>query len=250
VKASGTASYSTVASGGNYNAYVMNAGDRKVNFRSQPSKSSAVIAQYPSGKQVYVLAHGEVWDKIEIDGVQGWMMTQYLTTSVPAPTPTPKPKETDSASYYTAYVVSENQKGVHVRKGKSTNYTVLFTVPYGAPVAVLEHGTSWDYIQYNGKKGYMNNQFLQLAKPSNAPAITTLDPSVTPTPTPKFEPYTTTVNVDQLNFHQQKGDWSSNVHKVGRLNKGDVVTVLEISGKWAHIEYKGYKGWVHKEFLD
>ena len=53
-----------------------------------------------------------------------------------------------------------------------------------------------------------------------------------------------------MNFHKQKGDWSSNVDGVGRLNTGDSVKVLEISGGWAKVEYNGYTGWVHKEFLN
>ena len=253
VKASGNQSTSNVATDANYTAYVFNAGYRTVNLRQSASTNSPVIAEYPSGTQVQVIYHSVEWDKVQVDGHEGWMMTRFLSTSVPAPTPVVDPSapaEPEGGTSYTAYVVSANKKSVHVRKGNSKGYSVIFDVPYGAPVAVLKHDTKWDYIQYNGQKGYMDNSFLQLAAPGDAPAIETMDPSATPAPKQEFQPYTTTVNINDLNFHKQKGDWSSNVDGVGRLQEGDTVEVLAISGDWAKVKYNGYTGWVHKKFLN
>ena len=253
VKASGNQSTSNVATDANYTAYVFNAGYRTVNLRQSASTNSPVIAEYPSGTQVQVIYHSVEWDKVQVDGHEGWMMTRFLSTSVPAPTPVVDPSapaEPEGGTSYTAYVVSANKKSVHVRKGNSKGYSVIFDVPYGAPVAVLKHDTKWDYIQYNGQKGYMDNSFLQLAAPGDAPAIETMDPSATPAPKQEFQPYTTTVNINDLNFHKQKGDWSSNVDGVGRLQEGDTVEVLAISGDWAKVKYNGYTGWVHKKYLN
>lgn len=250
VAASGEQSTSTLVTGGDYNGWVMSTG--KVNLRNSANAKAPVIAQYEPGTPVYVISHGETWDYISVDGNTGWMMTKYISTREPAPTPTPAPDGTTDTSY-TAYVYSENQKPVNVRKGNSTNYTVLFKAPYGASVLVLKHDTTWDYIQYDGKKGYIQNKYLQLSKPAGAGEFP--DPSITPTPAPKFEVYTTTVKVNNLNFHKRMGDWSSNVDGVGRLQAGWSVKVLKVDGIWAKVEYtndKGetFTGWVHKEFLN
>ena len=249
VKASGNASTSNADSAANYTAYVFNAGYRTVNLRQSASTNSPIIAEYPTGTQVQVVYHSVEWDKVQVGGNEGWMMNRFLSTSVPAPTPVVDSAPAASSSY-TAYVVSDNKKQVHVRKGNSKNYSVVFNVPYGAPVIVLSHDTKWDYIQYNGQKGYMDNSFLQLAAPGDAPAIETMDPSATPAPKQEFQPYTTTVNINDLNFHKQKGDWSSNVDGVGRLQLGDTVEVLAVSGDWAKVKYNEYTGWVHKKFLN
>ena len=253
VAASGNASKSTAPVGVNYDAYVLNSGNRKVNLRSEPSTSAPVIAEYPTGTKVFVISHGPVWDQIQVDGKTGWMMTSFLSTSVPAPTPTPTPTPGGggSSDTYTAYVVCDNKGTVNVRKGDSTHYAVLFNVRYGAAVTVLKHGNSWDYIEYNGKKGYMMNKYLQLAKPTDAPSNIP-DPSVTKTPEPPFEPYVATVyaaNGKSVNFHKGPYDWKANVDGVGRLDVGSQVIVLKIQGGWAKVEYNGYTGWVHKEFL-
>ena len=249
VKASGSKSQSTIPSGGGYDAWVLIAGSRTVNLYSSASTSSPKIASYPAGQKVYVISHGSQFDKVTVDGNTGWMLTAYLNRSEPAPTTTPDGGESKKTSY-TAYVVTGNKKTANIRKGNSKNYTVLTRVPYGAPVLVLQHNAKWDYVKYNGVKGYMDNSFLQLAKPADAPAIITQDPNSTPTPKPTFAPYTAFVNVKDLNFHKQKGLWSSNVDGVGRLQLGYVVTVIAEEGEWARVEYNGYKGWVLKKFLD
>ena len=252
VAASGAESTTTLVSGGGYDAWVNISGYRTVNFRSAMSTNAPVIARYASGTKVYVIAHGATWDKIKVDGREGYMMTKFLCTSQPAPTPTPDPNVTGAPkdNSYTAYVKTDDGKRLNVRKGASTNYAVQFKIPYGAPVKVLEHGATWDHVQYNGRKGYAMTKYLQLSKPADAPVITTMDPNVTPAPQPTFSPYTTTVKIDKLNFHKQKGDWSSNVYGVGRLNSGDQVKVLKIDGDWAKVQYNGFTGWVHKEYLN
>lgn len=249
VKASGAESSSTAVSGGGFNAWIMNKAN--VNLRSNPRENAPVIAQYAPYTQVYVISLGKTWSNVQVDGNTGWMMTKFLTASEPAPTvtPNPDPGSGSGSSTYTAYVVSGNKKQVHVRKGNSTNYSVIFNVPYGAPVLVLKHDKKWDYIQYNGRKGYIDNGFLQLSKPADAGDIPTEDPSVTATPPQPFSPYPATVNINDLNFHKQKGDWSSNVDGVGRLQQGDQVTVLAIEGGWAKVEYNGFKGWVHRQYI-
>ena len=247
ITASGNASYSTVATGGDYDAWVMS--DKKVNLRTQPSKTAPVIAQYVPGTKVHVISHAEEWDYISVDGNNGWMMNKFIDKNEPAPNQGGN-AVVPANTGYVAYVVSENKKSVHVRKGPSTGYSVQFNVPYSGAVLVLEHGDKWDYIQRNGRKGYINNSFLQLAKPTDATADADQDPTVTPVPPAPFVEYDTTVKVNDLNFHKQKGDWSSNVDGVGRLQAGWTVHVLAIDGDWAKVKYNGYTGWVHKEFLN
>lgn len=251
VAASGSESKSTAETGGGYYAWVNIAGGRTVNLRNNPSENAPVIKTYGTGTKVYVVEHSNTWDKVQVDGQTGWIKTQFLFTNEPAPTATPAPsgQPGGGGNGYTAYVYTGNKKPVNARKGNSTNYSVQFKVPYGAPVLVLKHEKTWDYIQYNGKKGYVQNKYLQLSKPSDAGEIITQDPSVTITPAPAFQPYDATVTVDNLNFHRQKGDWSSNVNGVGRLQAGYPVKVLKIEGGWAQVEYMGYKGWVHKQYI-
>ncbi len=250
IKPSGNASYSTQVTGGDYYAWVFNAGNRKVNLRSYASEKAPIIASYSTGTKVYVLSHGSTWDLITVDGYTGYMMTKYLSTSAPAPTPTPTPTPAPDQPY-TAYVVSENKKPVSVLRGPG-QYALAFRAPYGAEVTVLKHnvegGTKWDYIEYLGKKGYIKNKYLQLAMPTDAPIIT---PTPTPAPTPVF-PYQAVIyaaNGKPVNVHKKPYDSSSNVDGIGRLEVGTEVTVLGTSKGWSEIRYNKLTGYVHNEFL-
>lgn len=243
VASSGNKSESNKSQSVNYDAWVTHTG--KVNMRKSASTGSPVIAQYAPGTKVHVTYKTSEWSKIKVGSSTGWMMSKFLTTSKPAETPTPKPKKTGDGSY-TAYVVTGNKKSVNVRKGNSTNYAVLFKVNYGSAVKVLKHNAKWDYIEYGGKKGYVQNNFLQMSKPKDGS-----DPTAKPTAKPTSTTSTRTITSPDgksVNFHRGKGDGYSNVG-YGRLKVGTVVTVLKYDGKWAQVEYKGYKGWIHKEFL-
>lgn len=254
VKASGNASTSTGASGGNYDAWMFNSGYRTINLRSTPDENGPIVDNYPTGTKVHVESHGSTWDKVTVvaDGNTGYVKTSLLTKAAPAPTPTPAGGGGGGgggSSTYTAYVVLPNKGTLNIRNGGGTNYGVISKVRHGAAVTVLSHGKSWDKIQYNGRTGWVQNKYLHTTAPSGVDPSTVPDPAA-PTATPKpFEPYTATVTVNGLNFHHGKGDGYSNVNGCGKLQKGWSVIVLEVSGKWAKVDYEGYVGWVHKKFL-
>ena len=249
VAPSGNASRTSSVTGGNYDAWVLNAGYRKVNLRLSPSTSAPIIAQYSTGTKVRVIAHSATWDKIEVNGNTGYMMTKFLSTSAPAETAAPRVTAAPARNY-TAYVVSSNRRGVNMRKGAG-NYSVITIVPYGSAVTVLEHGSKWDKISYGGKTGYMENKFLQLAVPNEGVA--------TPTPEPaakaKFSSYSATItsaNGKSVNVHYKPDKNTSNVHAMGdngRLPVGTTVKVIGLTGYWAEIEYGGKTGFVMQQYL-
>ena len=254
VKASGNKSESTAASGGNYDAWMFNAGYRSINLRSTPDENGPIVDTYPTGTKVHVVSHGSTWDKVTVysDGNTGWVKNSFLTQAAPATTPTPTPGGGGgggTGGSYTAYVVVPNKGTLNIRNGAGTNYGVISKVRHGAEVTVVSHGKSWDKISYNGRTGWVQNKYLHTTAPSGVDPSTVPDPAV-PTPTPKpFEPYTATVTVKDLNFHRGKGDGYANVNGCYKLQAGWTVIVLEVSGKWAKVDYEGYVGWVHKEYL-
>ncbi len=243
VKASGNPSESMNVTGGDYTAWIMSTG--KVNLRKSASKTAAIVAKYKPGTEVYVIKNNATWAKVKVGSNTGWIMMKYLSTSEPAETPEPTKKP--ESSTYSAYVASPNKKPVNVRKGNSKNYSVVFKANHGQLVTVLKHNAKWDYIQHGNKKGYIENKYLQLSKPSGT-ADTTLAPQTTAKPFKEHTAVIWAANGKSVNFHKGMGDSYSNIGP-GRLKVGTEVTVLQYVGRWAKIEYSGYVGWVHKEFL-
>ena len=60
-------------------AYVNNPiATQVLNLRDTPSRTGRSLAQYRNGKEVRVINYGATWCEVYVDGMRGYMMTQYL----------------------------------------------------------------------------------------------------------------------------------------------------------------------------
>ena len=66
-----------------YTAYVVSGNGKGVVLRSGPSKKYDILATYNVGQPVTVLSYGKTWCEISVNGLEGYMMTEFLTTSQP-----------------------------------------------------------------------------------------------------------------------------------------------------------------------
>ncbi|MBR3795122.1 MAG: SH3 domain-containing protein [Clostridia bacterium] len=131
-------------------AVVSNPRDTQVLFlRSEPSVSSEALGYFRNGKTVTLLKKLDGWYKVKVDGKTGYMMAKFLNVS----------GETVSG---TATVFNPNGNSfVNFRKSASLNSSVLFTVPVGTRINVLEKGTDWTKTEIDGKTGYISTWFLK-----------------------------------------------------------------------------------------
>ena len=152
--------------------------------------------------------------------------------------------------YSARSIINHDNYGELLKTIAGMGYTVLFKVPYGQPVTVLKHNDNWDKISYGGKTGFIENKYLNLVQPKNAPT-----PTPEPTQKPKFKPYYATItspNGKDVNVHYKPDKNTSNVHGMGnngRLPVGTTVYVLGLTGNWAEIEYDGKTGFVMQQYL-
>lgn len=59
--------------------------DYEITMRTGPGIDRKIIAMVPSGRLVEVLDKGDDWSQIQLpNGKQGWVLTRYLTSKVPA----------------------------------------------------------------------------------------------------------------------------------------------------------------------
>ncbi len=142
---------------GGYTAYVVSANGKTVVLRSGPSKQNEVLASYNVGQQVTVLSYGSTWCRIRVNGLEGYMMTEFLSTVKP---------DNATGSTYTAYVTSQNGKGVRLRLGAGKVFPTIATYSVGTQVTVLEYGAAWCKIRVGTNTGYMMTEFLTTRAPS------------------------------------------------------------------------------------
>ncbi len=159
-----TGSSGTTATG--YTAYVVSQNGKTVVLRSGPSKQYDALASYNVGQKVTVKSYGSTWCQVNINGLDGYMMTQFLSTVKP---------ETGSnggSVSYTAYVTSANGKGVRMRAGAGKIFPTIATYSVGTQATVLEYGSTWCKIRIGVNTGYMMTEFLTTKAPDMVAGVT------------------------------------------------------------------------------
>lgn len=135
---------------GEYQVYVTSRNGKGVNLRSGPSKSYSSIGFYSVATPATMITKGKTWSYIRVGSRYGYMMTEFLTETVPVgpviPTGT--------------YVVSANGKSVNLRVKPTTASGIIRSFKVGTPLTIITRGTDWYFIQINGYYGYMMRQFI------------------------------------------------------------------------------------------
>lgn len=111
---------------------------------------------------------------------------------------------------------------------EKTSTNKLTTMPKGATVTVLEQGTEWHRVAYEGYVGYCSAQYIALnANTCNGGYVgqcTGNGVRVRSTP-----------------------DFGDNILR--KLNKGNLFDVLGVDGVWTHINVAGQEGYIYSEYV-
>lgn len=179
---------------GDYTAYVVSGNGKTVVLRSGPSKQYDALASYKVGQKVTVLSYGSTWCKVRINGLDGYMMSEFLSTVKPD-------TSTGGVSTYAAYVTSQNGKGVRMRMGAGTLFPTIATYAVGTKVTVLEYDEDWCRIRIGSNTGYMMTEFLTTRQPNMVSAVSINATSVQPGDTlwATVSPENASVNITWIN---------------------------------------------------
>lgn len=113
-------------------------------------------------------------------------------------------------------------------------------VKKGAKVYVLSWSGKWAQVEKDGSVGYMKLTALTKADDNWKTAEPESTASAAPTATPAPETGTPAKAVKKLNVYKKA---SSSAAKLGTLKKGQEVSLIRTSGKWAYIEMNGKYGY-------
>ena len=102
----------------NTNATVVSGNGYGVRMRSGPSTTYSVLRKWPVGTRAIILAEGQNWCRISVGGNVGYMMSQFLRKDG-----SPAPSYDGDATVWAA-----NGKGVRLRTGAGTNYSIILDV--------------------------------------------------------------------------------------------------------------------------
>ncbi len=118
-----------------------------VNFRSQPSTSSGVIATLAENTEVSLVSVDSGWCKAVYNGKEGYVSADYVSVDG-LPLVDPQGIVTGDA--------------VNVRSGPSTSYDVVTKVYSGTILNLTSVKDGWYGISYNGLSGYISGDYVRI----------------------------------------------------------------------------------------
>ena len=127
----------------------------RLNLRETPSLSAKVLGQFPTGTLVEIIAHGDEWHQVEVNGQEGFMMARFLNTA---------------ASSRTATVRTNSGIGLNLREEPDTASKIITSVKNGGQVTVTQKGIEWSRVTVDGQEGFMATKFLNFGSTGIKPS--------------------------------------------------------------------------------
>ena len=229
---------STDAPTGNLNipAWVTSSGGT-VRLRKGPGTTYAIIANYKPGTPVTILAKGNNWYQIKVNGTVGYMMSAFVTTTAPGSSGGSAGNPPSSGSS-TAYVWSANGGVVNLRTGAGKNFGIIGRYSPGTAATILTYGTTWCYIRIGTRSGYMMTEFLRTDGSSSG--------GTTTPPTGGYVAYVTSTNGLGVNMRSGAG---KSFRVLAVLPVGTQVTVLQHNAQWDKIRFGTTDAYMDNSFL-
>lgn len=181
-----------------------------LNVRSGTNTSTSSLGKLSAGATVQITGRDKEtgWYQINYNGKVGYVGDYYI--------------EIVNTTTSTSGTLKKTTANLNMRSTASASGTLIMTIPQGSVVTVLSSSNGWDYVEYNGKKGYCSSSYL---------ASTTITK------------YTTT------NLNMRSGP-STDHSIVTTLGSNVAVEVLSTDANgWSKIKYNGKEGYVNSKYL-
>ena len=265
-----TATPGTPSPGASYARVSLSSASSRLNLRSSPSTSSAIVATLDHGKIVRVLAASGSWVRVETaSGQTGYVQSRYLApidgaVTTPAPTATAAPTATPDVDVpqdggYARVNLSSASSRLNLRASASTSSAIVAKLGHGETVRVLAASGSWVRVETaSGQTGYVQSRYLE---PADG-AVTTPAPTATAAPTATPAPDTGEmtemdgevyadiyVSASGGSLHVRQGP-STQTPSVTTVSHGSWVQVLAVGGEWARVRTRlGNEGYLKVKYL-
>jgi len=200
-----------------------------VNIRSSNNTNSKIIAKV-SNKKVQILSSSGDWYKISVDGKQGWIKKNFITTTPLSSRQLELEKSTNASSSLGNGTIKGTD--INIRSKPSKNAKIVGKLS-NKKVNILSKSGTWFKISYNGLTGWVSADFISTSANST---------------TKKQEANQAlygTINKTDVNLRSKP---SKSAKVITKLSKKKV-TILSNSGDWYKVSYGKTTGWILKNYV-
>ena len=128
--------------------------DATASLLAAPSTTAIVIKEIPHGVQVEVLSNDGSWCRVEVAGVEGYLLTSqldFIAQGVELP---------DESGDGIPAIVNSDANTLNLREGPSTSYDIKEQIPKASTVTVTQYGDEWCAITWGDHTGYVMTKYL------------------------------------------------------------------------------------------
>lgn len=201
-----------------------------LNIRSKSNTNSSIIGKMKNGSTVKIIGKASNgWYKVNYKGIVGYSSNKYikLTTG-------------ESQSSSNKGKVNTTNANLNIRKSPTTKSSIVGKLSPGTIVNIAEKKSNgWYYINSNGKKGYVDKDYISLINSSTSNTTSQNNSKVGKI---------ATVNTRVLNL---RSGASTKYSVINKLYSGNKVKILSSkSNGWYKVELSsGITGWCDGEYL-
>ncbi len=215
--------------------YILSINSAPVNLRSGPSTDTRILTKLETGTKIKVIKDEGEWTKIEVNGIEGYVMTIFVTNTDPGGG---KVTTDNIREGKTVYVVSPNSMPVNMRSGPGRDKPVVSKLVTATQVKVLETGDEWTKIRVlsTGDEGYIQTVYLTKSNPYSGNNSTGGIQIV----------YIGSDNGGDVNIRSEA---RSDSPVVVRVPTGSTATLINSGSIWTKVEVDGGTGFVRTEYV-
>ena len=240
-----------------------------LNVRSEPSRTSPVLATLKAGTAVQILRSenrdGITWAYVSADTLteNGWVMAIYLNTAEGEALPTVSAAATPTSPSPASDVTVTTKGTVDLYASPTVQGRVVFRLEDGSPVTILRIDSigelSWAYVQSVDldRPGWIPLDSLDTGNVDLSIYTTPVTYPTTPLPMQSdgisITEETSVTTKEALTLYSSP---SLNARTKGSLAQGEQVMVIRTDliadVSWSYVQYgtEERKGWVLSEYLD
>ncbi len=214
-----------------------------VNVRSGAGTGYGVVTVASGGESVQISdtsydSSGNLWYKITVGGVTGYMISDYVTLD--------SGNGDDTSSMSSGGYV--NASGVNVRSGAGTGNSVITVLGANTAVTVTDQhitgdGSVWYQISYSGGTGYMHSDYVTLSSGNNGSGNNGSGSGQLTFPA--------SVSGDYVNVRVGPGTGHNAVTSLAYGTQISVIskTTLSSGTVWYKINHSGGTGYMHSDYV-
>lgn len=193
----------------------------ELNLRSGPGLSYSVTASLQRGEVLTSLDREGDWIQVSNGQTKGWVASWLVVANT---------KEGAASTTNGTKVIVAQVDNLNIRSDAAISASVLGQLSAGSQAVALQEKFGWIQIEYNGKKGWVSQDYVTVKTSTEKPATSAAG-------------LTFTIQIDTLNVREEP---SLNSKKLSTVKRGQVFNVLKQEDLWIQIEYaSGKKGWIY-----